>query len=949
MAVLYTLVIYPITQIIEFTFMLFLNVFKSPSAAIVGVSLAVSFLCLPLYIVAEHWADVERNITTAISSDVAHIKKAFRGDEQYMLLSTLYKENHYHPLMSLRSSFGLLIQIPFFIAAYSFLSHCASLSGVRFFFIKDLGKPDSAFLLGAFRINILPITMTLINLVSGAIYTKDHSLREKLQVYIMALIFLVVLYESPAALVLYWTCNNIFSLLKNIFMKLHRPLRVLYCVVAVAILLLDGFLLFKHNGPVHKRAILAIGASLILFIPLVLLLAKFLLRTILAPLLQNKTTCHAIFIFSSISMALLMGLVIPTLVIKSSVVEFTNIDSWESSLHFLVISTLQSFGLFGFWALCVYFLFSRKIQVFLALALACLLFISLADAFLFKVDYPTLSRVMTFASSLPKVKPSVAALNLLSIVAICVIALFLIGIAKKSGGVTLLTLVAAIFCAELILCIVNVIQINNDEVLLFEQTKATQDDDAVLQEESATLQDESSAQSIDVLTTRKAKKRAIYHFSKMSKNVVLLMIDRAESAYLEPIFEAYPEIAANYDGFTYYKNTASFNQGTLLAAPALFGGYEYTPLAMNARPTEPLVKKHNEALMLLPVLFQESGYDVTVCDLSWANYQWIPDLSIFNGTGIAAHNTELLFRDEWITAHPDVVQKNITSTQLERNLLWFSLFKISPLVLRDSLYNDGRWWSSKRASSDIMEFLSAYSALQAMATATDFDGTGDAFFSIVNDTAHSNLMLDAPDYTPEATFTESDDATPKPRPVMTMTQKAISNFKGIGVNVAALREVGEFLRTLQQGGCYDNTRIVIVSDHGIGSLDGEKLTFKGSGTTAIERREYLCDHNHPLLLVKDFNQRGALTVNQDFMTNADVPAILTSDVIKHPANPFTGNPVTKIDSTTKQAHGVVLTQNWRPGANGVNTFTIPQDDLFDIQKNVLDYNNWTQTSSDAAK
>jgi membrane protein insertase Oxa1/YidC/SpoIIIJ len=32
----------------------------------------------------------------------------------------------------------------------------------------------------------------------------------------MALIFLVLLYNSPSGLVLYWTCNNIFSLGKNL-------------------------------------------------------------------------------------------------------------------------------------------------------------------------------------------------------------------------------------------------------------------------------------------------------------------------------------------------------------------------------------------------------------------------------------------------------------------------------------------------------------------------------------------------------------------------------------------------------------------------------------------------------------------------------------------------------------------------------------------------------------
>ena len=59
-----------------------------------------------------------------------------------MLLSTYYRQNYYHPVYALRSTFGLLIQIPFFIAAYSYLSHLEILHGASFLFIQDLGKLD---------------------------------------------------------------------------------------------------------------------------------------------------------------------------------------------------------------------------------------------------------------------------------------------------------------------------------------------------------------------------------------------------------------------------------------------------------------------------------------------------------------------------------------------------------------------------------------------------------------------------------------------------------------------------------------------------------------------------------------------------------------------------------------------------------------------------------------
>ena len=217
---LYTLIIYPLTILIETAYQLVYAIFDNVGVSVIGVSVAVSFLCLPLYIVAEAWQETERKKQKQMEGGIARIKKTFKGDEQYMILTTFYRQNHYHPLMALRSSFGLLIQVPFFIAAYSFLSNMPALQGQSFAFIKDMGKPDALFYIGSFPVNILPIAMTIINIAGSAVYTKGFKFKEKLPIYAMALIFLAILYDSPAGLVLYWTMNNVFSLAKNIFYKM---------------------------------------------------------------------------------------------------------------------------------------------------------------------------------------------------------------------------------------------------------------------------------------------------------------------------------------------------------------------------------------------------------------------------------------------------------------------------------------------------------------------------------------------------------------------------------------------------------------------------------------------------------------------------------------------------------------------------------------------------------
>ena len=113
----------------------------------------------------------------------------------------------------------MLIPIPFFIAAYNFVHSLSGLNEVSFLFINDLSKPDSLIHIGDFSINLLPFLMTLFSLLAGLVYAKKLTFKESLPLYTVSLIFLVLLYNSPSALLFYWTINCLFSLVKNIFIE----------------------------------------------------------------------------------------------------------------------------------------------------------------------------------------------------------------------------------------------------------------------------------------------------------------------------------------------------------------------------------------------------------------------------------------------------------------------------------------------------------------------------------------------------------------------------------------------------------------------------------------------------------------------------------------------------------------------------------------------------------
>ena len=340
----YTLVIYPLTQIIEFVYSFCYKIFGNTGISVIGVSCAVSLLTLPLYIVAEHWQQVERDIQKRMKGEVDKIRDVFHGNERYMILSTYYRQQRYHPIMSLRSAFGLLIQIPFFTAAYSCLSNMSALQGQSFLFIRDMGAPDALFKIGSFDVNVLPIAMTLINMVSGTLYTRGLSIRDKIQTYGLALVFVAILYDSPAGLVMYWTMNNVFSLVKNVFYKLKNPVKTLY-VIACA--LVTVFIVWLFAGRVlspKRAALVSCVLGLVYAAPLIVKFANYLAQTQLRSLTENKKQTSLLFVSACAGLCVLCGLVASSALISINPTEFCGIKKYENPLFFVKNTFLQSIG-----------------------------------------------------------------------------------------------------------------------------------------------------------------------------------------------------------------------------------------------------------------------------------------------------------------------------------------------------------------------------------------------------------------------------------------------------------------------------------------------------------------------------------------------------------------------------------------------------------------------------
>jgi YidC/Oxa1 family membrane protein insertase len=890
---LYDVFIFPIVQVIQVAYVLIYKIFEKPAVSVIGVSVAVTLLCLPLYIMAEKWQQIERDTVKRLKPKVDKIKSVFRGDEQYMILSVFYRQNRYHPVYSLRSSIGILIQIPFFIAAYSYLANLQALRGVSFLFIRDLGAPDAVFTAGNFSLNILPVAMTLINCIAGAIYTRGLSPRDKIQIYGMAGVFLVLLYNSPSGLVLYWTMNNILSLIKNIFYKLKNPVKILYYLCALLCIVFIVYIAFFFYGSIKKKSFFILISLLVLCAPFVIRFINLVLSKCFPALLSVQKQRTFLFFSAAVTLSLLAGVLVPSMPVVSSPQEFSFIDSVKSPLVFIAHSFFQALGIFVLWPACIFYLFKQKIQSIVSILFLFAAIVAVTDVLFFSYDYGMITNTFRFETpgvlAVPKIK---GIINLVVLFLLMLVSVVLFAIKKQK--ILYLLLGLSVFSTAGV-SLWNLVRIQGEYVEFAEN-------------QGEFLQNAN-------------KISPFFSLSRTNPNLVVFMIDGAINNFFAPVFEEHPELNEVYQGFVLYPNTVSFANHTLLAVPAIYGGYEYTPFEINRNSSKSLVEKHNEALFMMPELLKEKGYEITVTDPSWANYSLIPDITIYRDKPhIKAANLLGRYTSLW-NARNAFNEGQSQSGVIINTVMWFSILKFAPPLFRSEIYDDGMYWSGE-SYSQISKFINSYSELDFLCELTEYDADSPSALFITNEATHDSVFLQYPEYTPSPNVSDRGGGE-------------FSNVSSYHSSNAFYLKFGKWLEELKRQGVYDSTRIIVVADHG---ANADTRLVDGQFPIPGEKPE----RYNPLLLVKDFNRRGNPAVDMTFMTNADVPSIALKDIVDNPVNPFTGNAITM----DHKKDGVYITDNHLSMAHrhNKNTFKINGDQWILVRDNIRVAENWSRVS-----
>ena len=234
--------------------------------------------------------------------------------------------------------------------------------------------------------------------------------------------------------------------------------------------------------------------------------------------------------------------------------------------------------------------------------------------------------------------------------------------------------------------------------------------------------------------------------------------------------------------------------------------------------------------------------------------------------------------------------------------------------------------------------MASYEALCKLDEVTEIsDEAVNTFMYIDNDIAHDTMLFQTPDYVPyqyvDNIQYDIDHASRFETPIngYYLDMSNYTSMRHYSSNAAAYLRLGEYFDFLREQGVWDNTRIIIVADHGIPRTDanmfGSQLDING---TSI-------DSYNPVLMFKDFGATG-FTTDTSFMTNADVPYLATNGVIGNPVNPFSGNPIT-MDGVHEMPMYVLDSNDWSQA--GADSYRFAEDDWYIFDgTDVFDMDSW---------
>lgn len=327
------------------------------------------------------------------------------------------------------------------------------------------------------------------------------------------------------------------------------------------------------------------------------------------------------------------------------------------------------------------------------------------------------------------------------------------------------------------------------------------------------------------------------------KNVILILLDEAQSDVFDEIISERPEFKEQFSGFVYYPDTVAGFPFTTTSVPNILTGTFYD----NSVPFSKYIEKSYLGNSI-PRLLKERGYGVHLIPTFFDN-------TISKSPAIASNLTE----KGRITNFRQGLSDSL-------HLIDIAIFRSVPHLLKSYAINDNKWFLSRLLSSDI----SKLSHLNWWSGDQNFYGDISKINESVKEPVFKFFHLKGC-HAPYNLNARGEDVP------STDKRETYKNFL-----IFSLKRLVLFLDQLKSKGIYDKSLIYVFGDHGAGSYEELKIN-----TELIESNGYIKRSTIPikikaraipLFMAKSFSSAGELKISRKPVALADIPQMVFKDL-----------------------------------------------------------------------
>ncbi|MGL4981457.1 MAG: YidC/Oxa1 family membrane protein insertase [Treponemataceae bacterium] len=905
---LYAMFIYPLELIYHFIYSLCYTITGNYGVGLIVLSCLAAIGYLPLGRLAVKAQHKEKQLSALLKPKLDKIKtEETDGSKRQLRTSNLYKKYRYHPFLAIRSAFGVILQLPFLLGAYYMISNFTALEGQNFLFISDLSKPDG--LLGG--VNFLPFLMTAINICTTLI-TPKLSIKDRTQAFIIAGGFLWLLYSAPSALLFFWTTNNLIFLVQNLITRIKLGekessfyqfklvqtqgiktilIGILFYSIYILVLTLKSFFYFQRDN---------FDFGYLPLIPdfIILLFSVWIITYAISKIRKNNPSLKLQLHKSlKIFLILLPALFLCIFIIKTNRLFifrrwnflFYSILFITNALIFLLTQDLEKLKikLTDIFKKTSHQLFISCLLVFITIFFVyniALLYESDSSYFSYSI-FSALAKILPFLVcflffliGLYVILPPLAKYCFLTIFFfVTTTSLLYFFVFKGNYGALDLILLSNpkfyipknilfdVLCFSIawIIVIYSLFHKIIDKIILvfifFFVSISFMTTYSIIKGIKKDNISQNFTSSNDINFDQ------YYGLSKTEPNILIFIFDMFTGGHMEQLLERNPNFWDGLDGFTWYPDTLAASQATLSSAPSMYAGYDYTHNKMLERGN--IFEEANQSYTKLPESFAEKGFFVSLNNPS--DFMGVEFFykNIKNKENILLAEVNPIYS----SFYQDYIQSTSFSQKLESYFLILSLFNITPHIIRYFIYDNGNWLDLvKSAVSNVTTAVNIAKFKLFQEKLIDSAKTPTLKIHY-NELSHISWHLE------ENNLKIVKDPYPQTKGQEVRINGIVPEHLFTEEHI--LHMMINYIEDLKNLNIYDNTRIIIASDHC--SFDSQMLlkTFWNEIPQELTTfsQSPIQGRPHALLLVKDFKELGKLKISQELMTNADTYYLARKD------------------------------------------------------------------------